>query len=293
LSAVRLFSPFCLAVCLGALTAVLVSAPVRADDSLIEAKRQTIAVLMREYKFRDAAEMSDELLNGDPTHYQDHLILARAYEKIAQPKSALAEYQAVRDLLPAVPKNEDERSAIAEAERRVKVLDPTAAKVEQAISDLDKKLENLERSCLDSHDKSGLDRIKQIRDQLAFLYPKRTHVLLDVSAKTNWAETGIVVVTGQRYQVVATGSWSDFPYPQLPSDADGLPNQMINGYRQGALLGRIAGGAIFLLGKNTSFVASSTGLLQLAINGSGRNLNDHWGSQHVYVGLLPAAADAN
>jgi tetratricopeptide (TPR) repeat protein len=255
------------------------------DDPLIDAHRQEVADLMRKGDYKEATALCKDILKSDPTHYQDHLCLAHAYDKTSHPDLALVEYQAVRDLVPASGQNNDQFHAYTEAVHRIQMLDPSADKLQRALADFDKQLQTLERSCRESHDKAGFDRIAAIREQMAALVPSRTHVVLDLSAKTNWLDTGMSVVAGQKYQVIATGTWGTLPSPQSPSDADGVPNVMINGFKSGMLLGTIAGGPPFPLGKAVTFVASESGELRLAINDSEDGRADNWGTQHIYIGL--------
>jgi tetratricopeptide (TPR) repeat protein len=274
------------ALCLATLLA-LAAVPVtfvRADDPLLDAHRREIAEMMRQDDFTHAAALCEEILAKDPTHAEDHLLLARAYDKMRQPALALAEYQAVRDLLPPVPQNDEQRTDFYEADRRIKALDPSADKLRAIFSELDKKLEVQERDCRESNDKAGFKRIQQIRDQVAALLPGRTHVVLDLSAKVDFFDSGLSVVAGQTYHVVATGTWASTP--GMPTDADGMPNTpLTEGNRQGALLGEIGGNSPFLLGKDVTFVASSSGRFRLAINDNAKS--DNTGSLHIYVGIDP------
>lgn len=265
------------------------SAASQTDDSLIDAKRQMISELMRKDEFDQAAAMSRDLLATDPTHYQDHLALAHSYEKLGKEPEAIAEYQAVRDLLPPTAQNNEQRSARAEADRRIRLLDPTSEKLRVLLSDLNVKLESLEREAHDSHNEMGVAQIKQVQAQLASCTAFRTHALLPVSARANWVDTGLDVVAGEKYQIIATGIWKSSP--TTPCDADGIPHLMTGNFAQGALIGSVGSAVPFLLGKKTIFVAPASGRLLLGMNDDDKA--DNSGSVQVYIGPPLSADGAN
>jgi tetratricopeptide (TPR) repeat protein len=255
------------------------------DDPLLRVHRQEAVDMMRQNKFAEAVAICDEILKEDPSHFQDHLLLARAFDKLGRRAQAVEEYQATHDLLPIPAANEEERSAAAETQRRLHTLDPTGEELQRAVAEFEKQLDSMARACKESRDDLGLKRIEDVKSALAAAFPARTRVVLDLSAKTNWIDTGINVLAGNKYEVLASGTWGTLPYPQLAADADGVPHNIYNGFQIGALLGTIGGGPPFLLGKKVTFVANRSGLLKLAINDADNGRFDNWGSQHIYIGL--------
>jgi hypothetical protein len=283
----RRLSTIAVFLCAVALSAV---PTVRGDDSLVEAERRTIATLIRNGDLAHAAAVCKELLTKDPTHYQDHLTLAHIDEKLGKPTESLAEYETVLDLVPEIPQDSNQRSARAEADRRVRSLDPTAEKLQVAISDFDKKLQSLERAARESSDRAGIVRIERLRNELAELSPKRRHIVVNVPADAPWFDTGFTVISGEEYAVVAVGEWATSKDADSPSDAGGRADEHYGEFPLCALLGGIVPNHAFLLGTRATFIASDTGFLKLSMNapqdGSRKAAR---GSQRVYIGLVPAA----
>jgi hypothetical protein len=277
---------------LAGLGAVVAASAVRGDDddaAALDAKRHSVVALIRKNDYSAAAPLALDIIGSDPSQYEDHLNLAHIYDKTGKPELALVEYQTVRDLIPSVPQNSDERSAQAEAIRRIGRLDPTAEKVEKDLEELDTKLELLQRGCRESNDQAGYDRLTAMRDEIKAMMPGRIHAVVDLSAKADWKLSGISVVAGRKYVVVADGSWQSTP--GTPTDADGMQGNMQDNFQQGQLLGKIGDAAPIGLGKHMTFVANATGLLKLTINDDAKD--DNVGSLHIYIGLAPPSSDSN
>lgn len=254
----------------------------RADDALSEAQRQTITALVHSGKYDQAAALCKELLSNDPTHYQDHLTLARIDEKLGDRAGAIGEFDTVLDVLPPTPRDEGERSAQAEATRRMHVLDPSAEKLQIALVKFDEELEALQRTCREARDSLGYNRIEGMRKQLAALMPSPTHELVQVPARVDHIVSKMKLVAGCKYQVVAVGSWSDGAGTSY--DASGVPQVISGNFDKGALIAAVDDGPIFLIGEKKEFTPSVSGPLKLALNGIDKEGNS--GAIKVYIGKV-------
>ena len=103
-----------------------------------------------------------------------------------------------------------------------------------------------------------------------------------VPADVEWVDSGIDVAVGETYALKAKGQAITGPLSEYPNAKSGPGGQetlcgieggyvegetcVLYGEPFGALIGKIGGGGVFLIGDASSFTAGATGRLFLAVN---------------------------
>ena len=119
--------------------------------------------------------------------------------------------------------------------------------------------------------------------------PALTLKELDVQAKEGWQSTGLNLKVGQEVKITASGIWSHGPEGDVtpyygPEGYEKIDNMaLLPSSRVGTLIGRIGSGTPFVVGVSVSFVASSTGDLELSMNDVPGFFRDNDGSVKTQI----------
>src|SRR5438105_8311054 len=104
-----------------------------AADAVLDAKRKAAAQLLKDGRPADALALLGEVTAADDTFYADHLLIARAHDKLGHAADALRHYKRVLDLASPNAQSSEERQARQEADKRIKQLDPQGGKIDAAV----------------------------------------------------------------------------------------------------------------------------------------------------------------
>src|SRR3954469_5354629 len=100
-----------LAIAVGAIAALMMRpAASKAADAVLDAKRRAAAQLLHDGKPAEAIALLEEVTKATDTAYADHLMMARASEKLGQTSDALRHYRRVLELISSAPRDNEERS---------------------------------------------------------------------------------------------------------------------------------------------------------------------------------------
>ena len=255
-----------------------------AADAILDAKRKAAAQLFRDGKFTEAVSLTREVLSADDSACSDHLLLARAHEKLGQSAEAIRQYKRVLDLVPASASRPDDKTARAEADKKLKLLDPLGTRVEALTDDVLRKLDGLEKEAVSLKSMSGLERIFRLRGHIWAAEHRDDRTYYEVLAKGEWQDSGLVAKAGQSYHVRAAGAWQ--VKGSYTCSAHGTTEMPLppNYGRVGQLLG-IVGGKVYVLDEDALFTCEATGPVFLLCNDdigqAGRVKNT--GSLHVLI----------
>jgi tetratricopeptide (TPR) repeat protein len=248
-----------------AATAVPLARPMLAlggADTVLDAKRKAAGDLLRDGKVQDAISMYQEVMKADPNNYKDTLQLARAYDKLNRPEEALDFYRRTLDM----PGAADDRTAKAEAERRIKMLDAAGAKFLAAEEEYLRKLDSLERDAMVSKDMRALQRVFTLRGGVWNARGYKDGFGVDMPAAADWLDSGVVVKKGVKYHVRAAGNWVVNGAQRCTADGISTAPPTAHG-PYGCLLGSVQGAGRFeRLGSDTTFIAPATGTMSFNIN---------------------------
>lgn len=119
--------------------------------------------------------------------------------------------------------------------------------------------------------------------------------LIEFDARTEWAQTGLVLRPGIRVSFKATGSWGESPGENRSADG-GAAGMFGSGYwgrlrhdpdsPWGCLIGRV-GNQRFFIGRERTIEIVEEGSLLLSINDAPGYFQDNHGSMSVRVSVLP------
>jgi hypothetical protein len=250
--------------------ALLAAGPATRGDAdsaaLLEAKRRTAMQLSREGKDREAAALLAEITASDSAVARDFLSLAKVQEKLSRTPEALEAYRRVMSMLPAGSASQEERATRAEAQARIKLLDPLGPKIELALDKFTKDLAALEREAEQARNVYAMNRLWRIRGGLSRAESSDERIFAVVTSDWVWQDTGMRVVAGQKYRVRALGGMR--LAGDVECDANGVAARPANAYGTvGRLIGLVANKVpVISLGADMEFVAQASGPLQLAAN---------------------------
>ena len=239
------------------LLCVVAASPVRAADAVIEAKRKAAAELLKEGKTADAIAMTKEVTRADAQNYRDHLLLARAYDKLNNRNEAVESYRRVLELLAP----NDDRAVRAEVDRRLKALDAQTIKIQAAEEEFLKKLDALEREAIAARDPRAVERIFRLKGGVWAAQGRKDFACVEVQAASEWQGCGLTVTSGQRYRVRAVGTWTISPGLRCGADGvDDRPSGGVGAY--GSLIAKVDNAPeVIAVGSNGTFLAGETGKL--------------------------------
>lgn len=269
-----------------ALIACVAIPALAASDAIVEAKRRAANDLIRSNKTADGIALLREVVALDDKNFRDFLALARAHDKLNATADALAAYRKVLALVPVDAKLPEERSARGEAERRVKVLDQQSAKIDAAVEEALRKLIALEKEAETARATSSAERLYRIHAAILQADARPDRGGAEVPAtRFEWTNTNFNVQKGKSYHVVCKGMWRLGPRPTDECSADGLPNREYNGRPLGTIVASISGGAseFTALGRDSTFVAPTTGLLIVNCWEKGEDKKDNSGSIFLLI----------
>jgi hypothetical protein len=245
--------------------------PARADG-VLDAKRKAAEQLVHDGKYADAVTLLGEITAVDDSGYNDHLLLARAYEKLGQGNEAIRQYKTVLALLPGSPSAVAERTARQEADKRLKVLDPMGAKVDAAVDEIERKLATLESDALAARSMTATERVFRLRGAVWQAERRKEHGFCEVFANGVWQDAGMTVVAHHTYRVRAAGTWRVRGASEgslLECTALGMEVRPASSYgKMGQLIGQV-GGKFYSLGQDVRFTPEASGSLVLIENDEG------------------------
>jgi hypothetical protein len=236
-----------------------------ANDAVLDAKRKAAAQLLKDGKTADALTLLGEVTKTDDTFWGDHLMMARACEKLGRASEALHHYKRVLELTPGAPAAADERAARQEADKRVKQLDPMGGKIDAVVDEYVRKLDTLEREAIASRNMAALERIFRLRGMIWEAEKVKDAGFCEVQAHGEWQTTGLTVKEGQTYRVRAAGTWSVKGERGLVECTAAGTKERADAsvsYRMGQLLGQVNGKQM-PLGEDVTFTAPASGMLML------------------------------
>jgi hypothetical protein len=102
----------------------------------------------------------------------------------------------------------DDRADRAEAEKKLKVLDPTGNRIDAAVEEFHRKLDGLEREAATSRNMMAMQRLFRLRAGLWEGEGKKDRGGCEVTARGEWQDSGVDVVAYQPYRVRAAGTWT-------------------------------------------------------------------------------------
>jgi tetratricopeptide (TPR) repeat protein len=264
--------------------AIAAAAPTSGADGVSDAKRRAAADLLRQGRTADAIVLLTEVVIADPGQWRDQIALARAYDKANKTGDAIRAYRRAAEQL-AAPSTADERAAAAEADKRLKVLDQQSVKLDAAVEDFLKKLDQLERDAAAARNGSAVDRIWKVRAGAVHGQDRPGRGACVVQANVDWQSSGFRVVKGARYRVAAHGTWRMSPGPEgecTPAGVAGGPT-VVHG-PVGMLIGGVDMKAPYwVVGAGGEFEAAASGTLYFVANEPAEAKADNSGSVAVVV----------
>ncbi len=272
---------------LAGMLAVLISAAPAADKGL-DAKRKAAAQSVRAGNLPDALVFLSEVAASPDATYQDQLALGRVLDKLGRPRDAAETYRKVLEVTFEASRDTDERAARAEAERRLRVLDPLWDKVRMARDRFFKDLDALEREAESTGNDAAAEQLCRLRGALLHAENNSSFGALVLPASAaNYYPTGFKMIAGQTYRIRARGKWRMSQGPDGESTADGNPKIRTGSFCEGQLLGLLDSTLPnFHFGADVEFVAPSTAILGLGHFESG-NAADNSGSLRVFIERKP------
>ncbi len=235
----------------------------RGADAVIEAKRRAAAELMKEGKTADAIALTKEVIKSDGENYRDHLLLARANDKLNNRAEAVEAYRRVLELLTT----NDDRAVRTEVERRLKVLDAQTIKIQAAEDEFLKKLETLEREAIAAKDMRAVEHVFRLKGGVWAAQGAKDAAGFEVTANGEWQASPLVARQGATYRLRAAGRW--MVGGAAPCTADGLTDQpVITGGPMGCLIVAVSGehGKYQVVGSDGRFTAPTSGKLAFICN---------------------------
>jgi hypothetical protein len=167
-------------------------------------------------------------------------------------------------------------------------LDRQSEKVDAAVLEFLKKLDQLEREATSAKNAAAVERVARLRMNTYRGIGSPDRGGLEVTAQIVWQDTGFRVEQGQLYRVVAYGSWKMGKQPADECDANGTGRSFPEGWAE---LGRLVGcidqkydrSTFMALGTDVTFKAYATGTLFLAPHEHASKTGDNSGSLLVLV----------
>jgi hypothetical protein len=237
-------------------------------DGVLDAKRKAAELLVHDGKYADAVTLLGEITAVDDSGYNDHLLLARAYEKLGQGNEAIRQYKTVLALLPGSPSSAAERAARQEADKRLKVLDPMGAKLDGAVEEIERKLAALESEALAARSMPAVERVFRLRGALWQAERRTDHGFCEVFANGAWQDSGLDLRAGQTYRIRAAGTWrvrgkNGARVECTAAGTDEAPGNYIG--RIGQLEAQV-GNKFHILGQDATLTPEVSGRLMLIAN---------------------------
>lgn len=256
--------------------ALLIPLAPAAGDAVLDAKRSAAAKLLKDGKAADAQKLYEEIIAQDDTVWSDHYALAKMYDKAGETPKAVEAYQKTVRLLKGNAKASAERSALADAEKRIRILDELSDKLEAVLERFENELKPLARDAERGKNAAVSEKIESIREVLAVVSSKSEQLKVTVEAKAEWVDTGVDVVPGKTVTFRASGVWNTLNgNSNFSCDADGRAAAgQVGGLPIGTLIARVGlTGAPIPVGVRRTISFSASGRLFLACNDEGRRDN--------------------
>jgi tetratricopeptide (TPR) repeat protein len=261
-------------------------APLRAADALVDAKRKAAIDLLKQGKPVEAISIIKEIQASSPGDFRDQLLLCRALDRGNHVDEAAAGWKKLLEMLPSAGGQEEEREARFEAERRIRILDPGAAKLDAALAEFSKKLESLEKDPELARNPATIEHVVRLRAALDMAAGHKNYAICEVTANAPgvWTDTGVMLQAGRTYHIRAFGTWRVNAHkPETECTAAGLNSLGGNEAGSfGSLAGSIGGQPpYFAVGPDLVILPRVGGPLKLAINLAARSESS--GSLRVYI----------
>lgn len=194
-------------------------------EGALDAKRKAGAQFVRDGKLQEALVMLAEVAESSDAGYRDHLALARVCDKLNRTKNAADAYRKVLSTTSDSTRNSEERTARAEAERRLKAIDPVSEKIRLARQRMLKEAEELLREADASRSDAAIEQAFRLYCSMVAAEPNSGVLAMVVPMKVGPGHsnsTGMPVVAGQVYRCRARGTWRVGPTPDTECNANGL-----------------------------------------------------------------------
>jgi hypothetical protein len=254
-------------------------------EALTDVKRRAAAELMKEGKVAEAIGLISEVIKAEPENYRDHLLLARAYDRLNKGEMAAESYRRVLEL----PGGNEDRAAKAEVDRRLKVLDARTAKVQVAEDEFLKKLDGFEREAVAAKDMGAIYRVFALRGGLWNARGRKEGFGVDLPATAEWLDGGGVVYKGVKYRVRVAGFWT---LDGVRCTADGTDERPATAHGPyGCVAASVIGGPRYeRFTTDSTFVAPATGRLVFISNTATKPERDN-SSGRVYLLVQAVSGD--
>lgn len=279
-----LFSWILPAAMLAVLCPLLLPLNVRGADDVLDYKRKAATQLMRDGKPTEAISLIKEVIATNNGNWQDELLLARALEKTNQIEEAIPAWRKVQDLTAAASSDQDARLARIEAEKRIRILDPGAARLEAAVEEASRKLSVLEHDPDMARNPATFERLLRLLAVIDEVQGRKDHVMCDIASTALWTDSGMFLQAGRTYRIRAFGTWRcDAKKPETECNADGLSTEPADACGPiGSLSGQITTqGQVFPIGRDLVLTPRFSGMLRLACNVENRAGTS--GTMRVYI----------
>ncbi len=233
----------------------------------------------------ESIALMGEVIKAEPGNYRDHLLIARAYDKLNRPDEAIEAYRRVQDLL--APAEVEDKQVKAEVERRLKVLDLQNVKVQSAEDEFLKKLDILEKEAIAARDMRALQRIFAARGGIWNARGRKEGFGVELCAPMEWYFDGFAhVQKGQKYHVRVAGTWTINGNRCTADGATAVPPTLNGVY--GHLLAAVGDSGYVHLGTDTTFVAPGTGRVAFTANTKSQAERElSTGSVYILVQPIP------
>jgi hypothetical protein len=253
-----------------------VRTPAAGGDAVLDAKRKAAAQLLKDGKPADALALMDEVTRVEDGFWADWLLMAHASEKLGRTAEAAGRYKRVTEFL-ATSSTADERAARAEAERKLKLLDPVGPKIDQAVDEYLRKLDALEKDAIAARSVIAMEQIFRLRGCTWLATKAKDRGYAEVHADGGWQDAGIDVIANKTYHIRAAGAWSVLGAAgnHVECTAAGTQARTANGYgRMGKLMGAVLGKQ-YPLGEDIEFTPIASGRLSFIENEDESNARQH------------------
>lgn len=262
---------------LAMLIASVVVAPFsRAGNALLDAKRDAAAKLLKDGKSADAQKLYEEVVAEDASNWSDAYALAKLYDKSGETAKAVEAYRQTVKLLKNNTRTSAERSALAESEKRLDVLDQLSGEIEAATKDFFKALDKIDKDATKIKDKGAADRTFQLRAAILAAEPRNGWAAFQVPP-THYFGTGYMLETGKHYTIEARGKWTvEAGVSCSPAGRFDQPPS-ISGPIGGLVALISEGGNALFVGEATTFKATANAQLRFVVNESSERWSDNGG----------------
>jgi tetratricopeptide (TPR) repeat protein len=255
---------------LAAITVDTAISPADQPDSssaILAVKRNAANKMMQDMQYQDALALELEVVKADPGQYQDHVLLARLYEKLNRDDDAANEYRTILSLISAHTQDRLAAAARTTAEKSLKALDPLGGKIDATVDDFLKKLDEIEKEARAANRTLDVVRLYQIAGAVGRTEGRTEPWYCTALPGPGDYPSGYHLIAGHKYHVSVAGIWRTGPGLGTEANADGMLSRTKDTPPDwGRLEGHVGDGKGLLLGSEGYFVAPATGELRFAMH---------------------------